>query len=495
MTRLIRLCLVLDCGIVWGGAAGRAADIVEDLSAVHGIDAFQGSPAARAVLKRNGFVVVRRFYRRIFSIYLELPSFGKPPDGKDKGPPPGLSPFVTADWVHRTFHVIFEDEVAGLERAMAGEVAEITRRMADALGERAERAAPGRPDRKAAQLARDYFLVAEHLATDRRGNGSLPPRVAEELRLVRAAAGPQASPLFGCTVDYSQFVPRSFYTGEPVLRRHFRTMMWYGQTVFRVRDARETRAAMIVAETFNALPEVRRRWLRIDDIYTALVGPCDDLTPEEYAGLARAMQRRHIKGDRLEWFRKHAEALRDPRINSMIVPLDQAAEWRSLAKGMRFFGPRYLPDSELFRRTTHPETPRRAFPSGLDVLAANGSHRAMEMLRTQPDAGREAYRAALAHGRERFEDLKRADSPNHYAEFLRVLQTLTDPPHEKAPAFAKAPAYADKKLVTALAAWASMRHTWQLQAKQNVAVASGPSTRRCRGTWSRTPRSSRPCAA
>jgi hypothetical protein len=76
-----------------------------------------------------------------------------------------------------------------------------------------------------------------------------------------------------------------------------------------------------------------------------------------------------------------------------------------------------------------------------------------------------------------------------------VLQTLTDPPHEKAPAFAKAPAYADKKLVTALAAWASMRHTWQLQAKQNVAVASGPSTRRCRGTWSRTPRSSRPCAA
>jgi len=130
--------VVLAFGILWTAAAAAGPangevsatagtetggkDVVDDLSAVHGTEAMKGPPAARALLQRNGFVVLRKFYHRIFSPYLDQTE---------------VPPFVTADSVHRTFHVIFEDEIAGLERAMAGEVAEITRRMAEALGERA----------------------------------------------------------------------------------------------------------------------------------------------------------------------------------------------------------------------------------------------------------------------------------------------------------------------------------------------------------------------
>jgi len=127
--------------------------------------------------------------------------------------------------------------------------------------------------------------------------------------------------------------------------------------------------------------EARERWQRIDRTYSYLIGPCDDLMPEEYAALIRAMQRGRIKGDPLEWFRNQATALRDPRINSMVLRPEQMGQWRTLTKGMRFFGPRYLPDSELFQEVTVPKVRDRLFPSGLDVMAANGAARARQIAR------------------------------------------------------------------------------------------------------------------
>jgi len=475
MRRNVWPCIVLAFGILWTAAAAAGApngeasaagangeadgeDVVADLAAVRGIEAMKGPPAARAMLKRNGFVVLRKFYHRIFSPYLDQTE---------------VPPFVTADSVHRTFHVIFEDQVEHVETTMAAEVADLTRRMRQALDRRLRDAAAGTEEHDALRLARDTFAVAEGLLAEDGPPGEPAPAAADELRLVREAAGVAESPLFGYDIDYARFTPRSFYTGSPVLRRYFRAMSWYGQAAFPLRSDVQTRAAMTIAHVFAADDDLRRRWRRIDRLYTHLVGPCDDLTPEEYAGLVRAMQRRRIKGDPLEWFRKHAGTLRDPRINSMVLPPAQVGQWRTLSKGMRFFGPRYLPDSHLFQTVTDPEVPGRLFPSGLDVMAACGSARARRHLEGRGALDAAAHADALRRGTERFRQVTSAVEPGHYDRFLQVLATLTAPPADHASAFARTGAYADKSLMTALGAWASMRHTWQLQAKASLTCFGG----------------------
>jgi len=90
--------------------AAGAPDVVPDLDKVVGIERFDGPPAARQLLKKNGFVVVPRFYRQIFSPYVRS----------------GLPPFITTDSLHRTFHVIFEEQVKRVETALAADVEAIT---------------------------------------------------------------------------------------------------------------------------------------------------------------------------------------------------------------------------------------------------------------------------------------------------------------------------------------------------------------------------------
>ena len=56
----------------------------------------------------------------------------------------------------------------------------------------------------------------------------------------------------------------------------------------------------------------------------------------------------------------------------------------------------------------------------------------------------------------------------HLKLLLKLIETLLEPPRPEVFPFMETSAYADKSLATALGAWASMRHTWQLQAKQSV---------------------------
>lgn len=457
--RAASLCLAFL--LLFFSVRAAAGELVPDLGQVVGIKRLKGPPAARELLKRNGFVVVPRFYHRIFSPYIQE----------------GLPPFVTTDSLHRTFHVIFEEQIKKMETALAGEVAKITAAMKEHFAPhkfQARRLAPTRA--QALWLASGYFSVAEHLLAGRKATRSVHPALAPELELIHSARGVAVSPLFGYPIDYSQFKPRGFYTETPLLHHYFRAMTWYGSTAFRLISDKETRAAELIAGVFLQNRDVRERWEKIDRIYTSLLAPPDDLTPREYATILSGMARARIGGDPFEWFKRAVGGLRDPKINSMVVPPEQMHRWKELTKGMRFFGKRYLPDSEVFMHLTLPAVPGRMFPSGLDVMAANGSARAAELLRADGAFGKQGYKEGFAKALAVLRKLKQAPQRSHYTNFLRLAETLWAPPPDKAPPFLKTAAYTDKNLLTALAAWASTRHTWQLQAKQSAAYAgmTGP---------------------
>jgi hypothetical protein len=103
----------------------RGEDVVSDLNVVKGIDRYKGPEGGKALLKQNGFVVVPDYHHRIFSPYCGSP----------------LPRFITADSVHRTFQVIFEDQLKKVETASIRQLELL--RVAEALTTGpVERAAP-----------------------------------------------------------------------------------------------------------------------------------------------------------------------------------------------------------------------------------------------------------------------------------------------------------------------------------------------------------------
>ncbi len=434
----------------------RAADLIPDLSRIVGIERLREPESTEALLRKNGFVVVPRPYGRVFSLYrAQL-----------------LPPFVTTDSVHRTFHVILEERFKEVEAALSEEVAFITREMKEATGRIVAAGTPGPDGELPGLLAHAYFTVADCLLSglDRPAEEFV---CAEELALIRGAQGIARSPLFGYEIDYTNFKPRGFYAETPLLRRYFRAMSWYGLVAFRLVDETETRAATLIAEAFGRRKDIRERWEKIDRVYSYLLAPCDDLTPVEYADALTSARVAGVGGSELERFRAVARELRDPAINSMALPWWLMPHWKELTKGMRFLGKRHVPESEAFRHLTHPEVPKRWFPSGLDAMAANGSERARKILEGSDVARMQGYSEGARKARAVFNAAKSIERPTVFAETLKLISTLTSPPDERSPPFMRTGAYADKSLMTALAAWASTRHAYQLVAKQMVRYGGG----------------------
>ncbi len=433
MCRMLMLVAGFFCIVFTGFAAD--GDLVSDLRTVRGIEEYDGPDSGKALLAKNGFVVVPRFYHRIFGPYLEPP----------------LPPYVTADSVHRTFHTVFEEELQRCEEKARDHMGTLVGSMLVAM-----RAAP---DTELRQLGLDYFHVAYCLLQGKgKGTGKT---VEQELALIRSASGIANSPLFGYKMDYTQFAPGGFYTKTPTLKNYFRAMTWFGKAAFRLKSERETRAAMLIAAKFAKCADARDAWDRLNTLYSGLLFECDDLTIQEYAGLLEAAS------SQFEAFQKAAWGLRDPEYSDMV--LWPGADLIRESKGMRFMGKRYLPDGGVFAAVTDPKVPGRFIPTVLDVLAANGAARARTHLESA--GAQDTHLAALNSAGEALTAAKAQYANSPYMQTLEVMAALTAPPIDKAAAFAKTPAYADKSLMTAAAIWASTRHAWILHGKQNARFA------------------------
>jgi len=449
---LLLTAMSLICGPLPLGAEGE--DVVTDIQAVKGIGRYRGPEGGKALLKKNGFVVVPDYHHRIFSPY-----YGSP-----------LPRFITADSLHRTFHVIFEDQLRKVETAFIKDLTLLTDALIADLTVRQEK------DEQVA-AAVQYLRVARSLLAPAKGVDG-DATVAAELDLIAGAGGISVSPLFGYKIDYGEFKPRGFYTETTALRRYFKAMSWYGNAAFRLKSDRETRMAVLVSSALENHREALACWRKLDRTYTYLVAKTDDLTPSEYAAASHEIKHETASPEFLEAFRNKAGGMRDPKVNSMILSPAEMANWVDHSKGMRLFGKRYIPDSEIFMALTHPRVHGRGFPSGLDMMVANGSKQAEKLMSDMSDVKMPGYAEGMKESVKLLNRLKAEQRPSHYIELLRVAETLTSEPVKQAAPFARTTAYAEKNVMAALASWASLRHAWVLHAKQSViclrGVASNP---------------------
>jgi hypothetical protein len=430
------------------------------------------SPAEIERLGKQKFLIARESGKQVFSFYI----------GGD------LPVFVTSDSLLNAFHVLFEESVLRMESANARRLSELLRFLWKKL-ETADRCVTGKPAlaADAKRRARAVLGVALTLAGENPvgADAALAALIKEEARHVTEAAGSRKPEWLGppdkgfVALDYSRYKPRGFYTRSELLRRHFRAVSWLQSIPFRVGKDAELVAALMLGDCLSsdegpkgAAPP--KNWRLICSFYRDFLGAQDDWGLTTLAWQAPHYLPLNLDGGQIGKPRDGLLALakrdgKGPQINDQLrfIPDDP----KEIAEvSFRILSAYRLPDAVLFQRTTDPRMLKRPHPSGLEVCAFLGSSFARERLGAGKDGQKllkiiESARVLRA-APEPFSE------PNLYSLYLDCLESLLGPPEPDAPKFMSSERWRIKNCQTALAGWAQLRHTWALQAKQNVRYLS-----------------------
>lgn len=480
---------------------------------------FSLNPGQKALLKKNGFVVVPWGGDDIVEPYKTL---------KNREIPI----FVTTDTLLHLYHIQFNEILKRIEEE---EFYDELITMSQAMLRRSENdyqifAQPMLKEAARRNVA--YFAVALSLlqTPSRKIDFTIPSyvrkEVMQEIKNIEAHQGFMPSAILNSPdsrnpykEDYSQYVPRGHYTRSEALKSYFKAMMWYGRMAFLLKggaDAliaeNDAAIATIQASLISAeLPNVRTDdatagdiWNKIYSVTSFFVGIADDLTPYEYLSSLEKVFGRELTPNELVNEEKMLElkaelaSLRNPEIYGgsgvclIYPPVTREKLDKCLAdtKGMRLMGQRFVPDSYMFQNLVSPAVgmyigdgtpftmkmtqlgPARCFPRGLDVMAVLGSDRAYQILKREGDTeyqGRDtSYDQQLKQLSREFTTFTKEDwQRNLYWAWLYALKPLLSEFGKGYPAFMQTVAWQDKELNTALASWAELRHDTILYAKQS----------------------------
>ncbi|WP_221090545.1 DUF3160 domain-containing protein [Deinococcus aquaedulcis] len=436
------------------------------------------SPAQRAALSKNGFVIAPATWAHFDGVYEATRYLNQPV-------------FVTTDSMLHAYHLVFSKLLRDLEREALSPALRRMTALLVADARRQHAALKGTALEGDARRALAYLAVAQELIDP----ATTPPAevaalVAQEVRLIDAHQGQATSPIFAATEleeDYSQYVPRGHYTRSDALKRYFRTMMWLGRLNLRVKSPGETRVAALLTNLISGNPEAQKLWARIYDPTALLIGRSDDLDYRQYAAALRAATggqvRRLANPAVLSTFQAALAKLPLPQVNSLFVEA-RPGEGREVREretlGFRMMGQRFTLDGAAFQRLVYREVGKqgqeRWLPRGLDLLAALGSDAALNELRRSGEDRYANYLPQMAKVRASFAALKEADwTANVYSGWLYALQPLAKPAARDAryPAFMRTAAWTRKEMLTALGSWTELRHDTILYAKQTMAEMGG----------------------
>lgn len=482
--------------------AGATAPLF-DLSKVEGLDKYTGPEEGKALLAQRGLLVSPETEQQLFDFYSG-----------------SLPYFITTDAALHTYRVILEKEFKEFEKRQAGALSMFQQRAWVLLAEGRESDKvtsriqwPEGPQARAATMAAvGCRLLAPDWKPPTEAGLKLYAKIAADVgaELKRIAAGQAtASPLFGLTVDYSLFTPRGFYADDPALERFFRARQFWAAPM-NLDDDGTFQAAIAWA----VLCDDYGYQVQMAAPYQQLLGPDNlpsalrILTLRGLAGDGRSVGALAggdgqvtglLEGRGLPEARRELRAVLPPPLVPVGADMQQvmagaqadaakrplvAAVWPQLA----------LPDAAMMARCVWPNVPELRLPGGLDVLAACGNDRALELLLAGANAAnRKPLEAAVHDTRtKRHRLLRRFETPQDkprdlwgkplgnqevsgrvewtdaehgamWAGMEQVFAALGDAGlTARHPRFMTTTAYADKSINTALAGWSGYRHTFVL---------------------------------
>ncbi|MBC6957703.1 MAG: DUF3160 domain-containing protein [Chloroflexi bacterium] len=444
------------------------------------------SDAQLRALAQNGFVVVPGDASYFDDAYFE---------GWDHAE--GKADFITTDAVLDTLYQLYENTLKYLEMdQLYGQVSGIVASSLVSARQQWE-AVAGTVLEEPARRAVIYYAVAalalEQGASDY--TGSYPPltSIGEALAsldsdtraeseavyaMIAAEEGSGKVPILtDYTEDFSQYKPRSYYPSTKALSSYFRAMMWLGRITFRTKDRIDTQTGLLAVRAL-AQSGAYGRWATLDETLAWLVGPVDDLSPDDALPLMRS-----IYGDDLPLGAMADDTLTDqviagllalpgPKINSIELPVGiKEDELDAFSRGIRVFGQRFTFDGYVMQNLIYPAVGERqqsrALPMVEDVAAVLGSDLAFVVT----DA---AGATDFLHYTENLDELRQevntitaeAWQETLYGAWLSALQPLLVRDDALYPPLMQTDAWKYKDINTFAGSYTQLKHATLLYAEQ-----------------------------
>ncbi|MBN2212614.1 MAG: DUF3160 domain-containing protein [Bacteroidales bacterium] len=307
-------------------------------------------------------------------------------------------------------------------------------------------------------------------------------------------------------IDFSQFKPRGHYTktiytpeGERNLENYFRAMMWLGRIDFLLTappenpwesdwTVDELRRMQLGAVLLNELLHTCGKKDLLDThekIITFLVGPDDNLTPDELKGLTNQLlgNPADLFDEKMyEQFMDTLDASDDygQKIMSNFFYVDpRTSDPGKLPVSFELLGQKFLLDSYITSEVVYDriiyngKKIHRGLPDPLDVMTVLGNEDAMVLLNDELEKYKYAYKiSSLKYLVDAYdEDFW---SQSLYNTWLASLRELNPPASaDNLPYFMQTTAWHHEKLNTQLTSWAELRHDNILYGKQSYTGATG----------------------
>jgi hypothetical protein len=385
--------------------------------------------------------------------------------------------FVTIDAIMSAFDGLCSNTLATIENAyLAGDLEELVIALHDTM--RGMYEGSEGTVRQAALIDLAYLGVAAGLMGVEL---YVPPEaegmVGEELALIAGRAGSSPSPIFGYAQDYRRYSPREHYRSGGGMEGYYQAMTWLsgmgfypspGSAPGAITAGRDmTRQALLLVGALHMADAggeaALAAWDRIYQSVSFLDARAAELDAYTYSALAREVFGQSFPLDRLgddaliDAFIARALEERAPRISSLSGVEVEVAEPDT---AFRLFGLPQRPEDVIFERTVTPVVAERYLPRGLDVPAAMGSYRGLEILdQFYGEQSYEGYAENMDGLRKLFKSVDPTQKHSDlYWTRLDILGLQLAPYGEGYPAFMRAPAWQDRGLYSFLGSWTAARH-------------------------------------
>ncbi len=435
----------------------------------------QATPEFREKLKENLFVITNNEAQHFGSIY-EINTYSFIPN------------FVTTDALLNAYHNYFAFLQKTSEKDfLLGQLESLTGGLYN-LSLEQMRAFAGTSFAEAAEKNLAFFSIAARLIGFEL---ALEPEIADlaqaELDAIYAAEGIIYSDFAGREVDYSQYKVRGYYAGDFDLERYFRTMMFYGSVNFPANEKTATQSALLMSLSLANNPEIKELWESIYQVTAFFSGTSDDnsfyeYTPliEEAYGSLPSIEELLANEEAFAHFQTLVKELPPPRINSIVIYLDQGEDKEETGRGFRFMGQRFSFDAAIFQKLIYFEVKEnsegdtRQLPDFLDVPAAYGSDLALSLLEEMGAKEFESYSENMESLRAGIDTEDAAAwSTSLSSAWQFALLPLLKENTEGQPAYAQSEAWERKQLETFAGSYTELKHDTVLYAKQAMAEMGG----------------------
>jgi len=307
-------------------------------------------------------------------------------------------------------------------------------------------------------------------------------------------------------IDFSQFKPRGHYNevfwtieGQRTLENYFRAMMWLGRIDFLLTappgnpwekdwtDDELLRMQLGAVLLNELLYSCGKKELldKHEQIITFLVGPDDNMTPDELHGLTGCLLSSPADLFNESDFGEFMDSLNasddyGQKIMSNFFYVDpDSADPGKLPVSFKLLGQKFLIDSYVMSEVVYDrivfegEKPHRDLPDPLDVMAVLGNEDAMVLMEDEMEEYKYAYKiSSLKYLVDTYdEDFWQQSLYNTWLASLRELNPLAS--SDNLPYFMKTTAWHHEKLNTQLTSWAQLRHDNILYGKQSYTGGTG----------------------